>query len=170
MPVARTIIPAILLFCLQAAAQQTTFQDSLLDHMSGKWVLDGTIENQKTVHDVTAEWVLGHQYMQIREISREKDAKGQPAYEAIVLIGWEKPSQQYVVLWLDSTSGAGLKGQALGYAQRNGDEIPILFKIGTTTFHTTFSYSPKSDTWQWRMDNEEKGKLEPFSRVKLTRK
>jgi hypothetical protein len=37
-------------------------------------------------------------------------------------------------------------------------------------FHTTFVYDSDADTWQWLMDSEENGKLQPFARVKLTRK
>jgi hypothetical protein len=31
-------------------------------------------------------------------------------------------------------------------------------------------YSKNTNTWQWLMDGEEGGKLQPFARVKLTKK
>jgi hypothetical protein len=37
-------------------------------------------------------------------------------------------------------------------------------------FHTTFVYSPATDTWHWLMDDETSGKLEPFARVTLTKR
>jgi hypothetical protein len=169
--VAIFFLASIILLWLPAFSQQTTFQDPLLDHMIGKWVLKGTIEGSVTTHDIDAEWVLGHQYVQLHEVSREKDAKGQAAYEAIVFIGWDQPSSQYACLWLDTTGGGGLTGQAIGHAKRSGDEIAFLFKAGDgSLFHTTFAYNKSTDTWQWLMDGEEKGKLQPFARVKLTRK
>jgi len=153
------------------SAQQPTFQDPLLDHMVGKWVLHGTIAGSETTHDVVVEWVLGHQYVRLAEVSREKDAKGQAAYEAIVFIGWDEPSNQYACLWLDSTGGGGLSAQAFGHAKRGGDQIAFLFKgKDGSLFHTTFAYSKGTDTWQWLMDGEEGGKLQPFARVRLTRK
>jgi hypothetical protein len=152
-------------------AQPATFQDLLLDRFIGTWVLRGTIEGQQTVHDITADWVLGHQYFRIQEVSREKDAKGQPAYEAIVFLGWDQASNSYVCLWLDNTGGGGLTGQAIGHAKRGGDEIPFLFKLKDGgSFYTTFAYDRKADTWEWRMDEEQNGKRTPFARVQLTKK
>jgi hypothetical protein len=165
-------IAFILLFSISLPAQQTaTFQDSLLDHFVGKWVLAGTIGGAATTHDVDAAWVLGHQYVRFLEVSREKKADGQPEYEAIVFVGWDQPTNQYSCLWLDNTGGGGLVGQAIGHARRESDKIAFLFKgADGSLFHTTFAYDKKIDSWQWRMDGEESGKLTPFARVKLTRK
>jgi hypothetical protein len=160
----------ILLSC-SALAQQSTFQDSLLDRMVGDWILSGTIAGQQTTHDVTFEWVLAHQYLQMHEVSREKDSTGQPAYEAIVYFGWDQSTERYACLWLDVTGGGGLNGQTIGHAKRDGDTIPFLFKGGDgSRFHTTFAYDKDSDSWKWLMDGETNGKLQPFARVKLERK
>ncbi len=154
-----------------AIARQTSFQDSLLDHMVGTWVLEGTIAGQQTTHDVDFTWVLAHQYLQFHEISRERNADGSPAYEAIVYIGWDQMTNQYDCLWLDVTGGGGLTGQGIGHAKKGGDLLQFLFKSGDgSLFHTTFAYDRADDTWQWLMDAEDKGKLQPFARVKLTRK
>ena len=165
-----TIFLAIIL-SPSVSAQQTTFQDSLLEHMVGKWVLQGTIAGKETTHDIVAEWVLGHQYMQFHETSHEKNAVGEAAYEAIVFIGWDQPSSQYSCLWLDVTGGGGLSAQAIGYAKPNGDEIAFLFKGSDgSAFHTTFIYSRRTNSWHWLMDGEENGKLQPFARVELIKK
>jgi hypothetical protein len=161
----------VILVSFTASAQQATFQDSLLDHFIGSWVLHGTIQGKETTHDIVAQWVLGHQYFHFHEVSIEKDSSGNPMYEATVFIGWNQPSGQYACFWLDGTSGNGLSNPVMGYAKRNKDKIEFLFKFNETTlFHTTFLYDRGSDSWQWIMDNEENGKLQPFARVKLTRK
>lgn len=155
---------------LYALAQQATSQDSLLDRMVGKWILRGTIAGSETTHDISTEWVLGHQYVQLKEVSREKDINGKPLYEAIVFICWEEKLMQYSCLWLDNTGNSGLSPQAVGHAKQNGDRIELLFKgIDDSPFHTIFIYNKDTDTWQWLMDGEENGKLQPFARVKLTR-
>ncbi len=165
------VFMAIVLLSFPASAQQQTFQDLLLDHLVGTWVLQGTIAGSATTHDIACEWVLGHQYVRFHEVSREKNASGQAEYEAIVFIGWDQALGQYACLWLDNTGGGGLTGQAIGHAKREGDEIAFLFKgQDGSVFHTTFAYGKESDTWEWRMDGEEGGKLQPFARVKLTRK
>ncbi len=164
------VLIGILVFSF-AAAQQTTFQDQLLDSLAGSWLLQGTIAGMETTHIISAKWVLGHQYLQIYEISQEKNANGGAAYEAIVYIGWDQPGDQYACLWLDVTGGGGLSAQAIGHAKRNKDEIPFVFKSSDgSLFHNTFVYNRSSNSWQWMMDNEENGKLQPFARVKLTKK
>jgi len=156
-------------FCI--SAQQSSFQDTLLEHMAGNWILKGSIGSQETTHFIKAGWVLGHQYLQIKEVSREKNSDGSPQYEAIVYIGWDQPMGQYDCLWLDVTGGGGLSAPSIGHAGRNGNEIAFLFNGSDgSIFHTTFAYDQGTDSWQWLMDNEENGKLLPFARVMLTRK
>jgi hypothetical protein len=156
---------------LSAFPQQATTQDSLLDHMVGKWVLQGIIAGKETTHDIITEWVLGHQYVQIKEVSREKDVNGKPIYEAIVFICWEQKLNRYSCLWLDNTGNGGLSNKAVGHAKANSDKIGLLFKdTDGSLFHTTFAYNRNTDTWQWFMDNEVNGKLQPFALVKLIRR
>jgi hypothetical protein len=170
----KTVFKIILLvnfITLSVLAQQTTFQDSLLDRMTREWVLSGTIAGKETTHDINVEWVLAHQYIQLHEISREKDSTGQAEYEAIVYIGWEQTTNEYTCLWLDITGSSGLSANAISHAKRGGDKIAFLFKGSDgSIFHTTFEYDRTTDSWQWLMDGEEKEKLQPFARVKLTRK
>jgi hypothetical protein len=151
-------------------SQQSTSPDSLLNRLTGKWVLNGTIDGQKTIHDIEAQRVLNGQYVQLKEVSRDKDQKGNPLYDAIVYICWEDSKNQYSCLWLDNTSNGGISNGIIGHAKQNTDKIEMIFKYSDTIqFHTTFLYDRDTDTWQWLMDGEENGKLNPFARVKLTR-
>ena len=153
-------------------AQSTTFQDSFLDHLVGNWVLRGEIAGKQTTHDVTSEWVLGHQYVRLHEISRERNSKGQPAYEASVFIGWDQATGEYACLWLDSTSSSSFSSEGVGRAKRSGGDIPFVFRDTNhqISFRNTFSYDQKADSWAWRMDNVRDGKDVPFGRVKLAKK
>ena len=152
-------------------AQSSALPDPLLDRLTGHWVLHGTIAGKETTHDVAADWVLGHEYVRLHEVSREKKRDGQPAYEAIVFIGWDANSSQYQCLWLDSTAGGGLSGQAIAHAKRSGDELPFVFKEsdGSISFTNTFVYHKESGSWGWIMDNVTKGKSTPFARLTLER-
>lgn len=164
------LIAAMSLLLPSLVAQAPAVNDSLLDHMAGNWVLQGVIAGQQTTHDITAEWTLGHQYLRFHEVSREKNAKGTPQYEADVYITWRQAAKEYVCVWLDSTGLQDISQFALGYASRKENEIPFLFKTKDDTFHTVFAYNSKADTWEWRMDSEQNGTMKPFARVKLTRK
>ncbi|HVP91027.1 MAG TPA: hypothetical protein VMS75_07395 [Terriglobales bacterium] len=162
---------AFVLVASSAPSQQTALQDPLVERLVGTWVLRGTIGGQQTTHDIVADWVLGREYVRLHEVSREKDATGRPAYEAIVFIGRDPGSDGYACLWLDSTGGGGLAGQAIGHAKRGVDAMAFVFKGSDgSLFHTTFAYDKAVDTWQWLMDGEEGGKLVPFARVRLTKK
>ena len=162
---------ACLLISVSAVAQESTFQDELLDHFTGEWVLQGMIAGGERTHDIDAEWILGHQYLRFHEISREMTADGVPEYEASVHIGWVESLDQYACMWLDSTGGGGLIGEGIGHAERNGDELAFKFNMGEeTVFHTTFTYIRESDSWEWRMDAETNGEFRPFARNTMTRR
>lgn len=166
----KNIFLLVLLSTCSAFSQTTPVKDSLLDHMIGKWILQGTIAGQETTHDIIADWVLGHQYIQLKEISREKDSNGKPSYEAIVFITWEQTQNQYTCLWLDNTGNGGLSAQAIGHANQKADNLEFIFRISdSSTFHTTFLYDKNSNSWQWQMDSKENNIMQPFARVKLTK-
>jgi len=164
------IIALMFVISFSASAQAPVPETALLDHMTGNWTLEGTIAGRETTHDVESDWVLRREYIRMHETSREKNAKGQAAYEAIVFIAWDDAAREYTCLWLDSTGGGGLSAKSIGHGERSGDEITFVFKENDSSVHTTFAYSKSTDTWQWRIDNESGGKLSPFARVKLTRK
>ena len=167
----RSILFLILFVPVAVKSQQLSQPDSLLNRLTGKWILNGTIDGQKIIHDIDVQRVLNGQYVQLKEVSREKDVKGNPRYEAIVYICWEESKKQYSCLWLDNTSNGGLSNGIIGYAKQNKEKIEMVFRYSDTTqFHTTFLYSTETDTWQWIMDDEENGKIQPFARITLTKK
>jgi hypothetical protein len=149
---------------------KATFPQELLDHLAGRWVLQGTIAGKQTTHDIDADWVLKREYLRLHEVSREKDAKGDPAYEAIVLIGWDAKTGDYACLWLDSTEGGGLSAAGIAHGKQSGDSIPFLFGISATdSIRNTFAYNRSADTWKWLIDNETNGKTKRFADVTLSR-
>jgi hypothetical protein len=146
------------------------FQDALLDKLTGSWVMRGTIVGKQTTQDVTGGWVLGHQYLHLHEISREKVAGGAPVYEAEVYVGYDKTASQYVCVWLDIFGG--ISTESIGHALR-GSKDTIAFRFAESAdagvFHTTFLYDRRHEAWNWVMDSEANQKLEAFARVRLTR-
>jgi hypothetical protein len=151
------------------AAQQPPVKSPLLDHLAGKWVLQGTIAGQATTHDVDAEWVLDHHYLRIHEVSREKNGKGQPQYEATIYVASNDATKQFAAVWLDVYGG--ITPSSVGLADPKENELPFIFKddTGAVSFSNDFVYDSKADTWEWRMDNVVNGAAKPFGRVKLNR-
>ena len=145
--------------------------DSLLPRLVGRWVLRGTIARQPTVHDVAFTWLLGHEYVQMHEVSRERAPNGAPAYEAVVLFGRDPKTGAYACVWLDNTAAAAFPPEGTGRGVVAGDSVAFLFPYtATTRFHTTFVYDRVRDAWQWHMDNDSAGVRRPFARVTLTRR
>ncbi len=169
-----TLVAVALLLPLggTASSEPPRLEDPFLERLTGSWVLRGTIAGKATTHDVSSEWVLGHLYVRIHEVSREKDGTGRALYEAIVLIGRDPATAEYQCLWLDSTAGGGLTPQAIARGKRAGDSVPFLFREadGTVSFNNTFAYDKAGDSWTWKMDNVKDGKPVPFGRVRLTRR
>jgi len=174
MSLVRRILTGLLcvLFCsaFLAAQNSAAVPTKLLDHLTGSWVLQGTIAGKQTTHDIHATWVLNREYVQLHEISREKDASGAAAYEAIVYLSWDVKPQQYSCLWLDSTAGGGLSAEGIARANLAGDSIPLIFTISPSDqIHTTFTYDKGADTWRWLIDDVESGRTQRFANVMLTR-
>ena len=169
----RTLTFLSLLMVLGATrlAAQALPADSVFERLIGHWVLRGTIAGQRTTHDVTFEWLLGREYVQMHEVSRERGPDEAPAYEAVVLFGRDPQSGEYACLWLDNTAAGAFDPQGVGRGSVAGDSIPFVFRsTPTDTFHTTFVYDRPTDSWQWHMDNDSSGVREPFARVTLTRR
>ena len=158
-----------ILTALTVMAQQAPVNSPLLDHLAGKWQLQGTVGKQLVTHDFDAEWVLQHHYLRFHEVSRQKNDKGEPQYEATVFIGWNEKTKQYACVWMDVYGGA--TSESIGYATPKENQLAFVFvdEHGETSFTNTFIYDPKPNTWENRLDNVVKGEAKPFARFKLTR-
>jgi hypothetical protein len=167
----KRLILVLALFAVPVTlAQQPPVSSPLLDHLAGKWLIEGTIAGQSAQHDIDAQWVLDHHYLQIHEVSREKKPNGQPQYEAMVFIAWNEQPKQYSCAWLDVYGG--LTVASIGVAPPSDKELAFVFKNekGEPDFSNDFVYDPKTDSWQNALDNIVNGARKPFGRVKLVRR
>ena len=161
-----------MLFCASVKLPaQALPPDSVFHRLIGHWTLRGTIAKQQTTHDVTFTWMLGREYVQMHEVSRERAANGTPAYEAVVLFARDPKSGEYAALWLDNTGVSAFEPAGIGRGAVAGDSIPFLFHYSPTdSFHNTFVYRRPTDSWEWHMDNDSSRVRKPFARVTLTRR
>jgi hypothetical protein len=167
-------LASISLYPSMAHAQNTVTPkpDSLMDRLTGEWVMAGKIGNEQVTHDVHVDWILKRQYIRIHDVSREKDADGELAYEAWIHIAWDKENGEYVVMWLDNTGTTNFAAEGVGHGKPDGDRIPFVWKSADGSgILNTFAYDRASDTWSWTIDNVDKsGTPSPFARVTLKRK
>lgn len=167
----RPLTVAFALFLLAAPLRaQSVERDSLLTRLIGHWVLRGPMSGKDVVHDVTFEWVLGGEYVEMHEVSRERTATGTPEYEAIVYLVRDPRTHAYAALWLDNTDYGPFDPAGVGHGVAAGDSIPFLFTSSPTDhFHNTFVYHRATDSWEWHLDNDDARGRRPFARVTLTR-
>jgi hypothetical protein len=165
---------AVLAFNLNFRAQEkgSVGDDPWLSHLVGHWILKGHIAGKDTTHDVQAEWVLNHLYVRLHEVSREKDAQGRPAYEAVIYVTRDIVKGEYAALWLDNTASGAFADEGTGHAKPDGESLPFVFTNarGEISFKNTFVYDSANQSWTWIMDNVEGGISKPFGRVKLSKR
>jgi len=136
--------------------RQHTFQDALLDQITGRWKLSGGTFCRGAV-------VLNHRFLQVHE----KDVATPPAYEANIMIGYDNLSERYVAHWLDVFGGRF--SETLGYGTRSGDQIEFIFEYPDGPFRTLFRWMADKKQWQWQMRTKNNsGKWVEFSNLTLT--
>lgn len=155
-----------------AQPAQTNAHEELMNKMTGRWTMTGTIGKAATTHDVDVDWILKNEYIRIHEISRDKDPGGGVGYEAWIYVVWDSAKNEYAVMWLDNTVATNFAPEGIGHAKPSGDRIPIVYALADGTgIRTTFAYDRSKDTWAWAIDNiDKKGASSPFARLTLVRK
>jgi hypothetical protein len=144
-----------------------TFEDPLLDHLVGTWAVSGTIVGRPVQHRVTADWVLGHQFLRIHETSIVM-ANGKPDYEANPMIGYDHASERYVEHWIDVFGGRF--SETLGYGTRSGDAIELVFEYPDGPFHSVLAWDSARAQWHWTMrQRDAAGKWSSFADLTLTK-
>ena len=124
------------------------FEDDLISRLEGRWLLTRKIRGTEVRNQVTAEWVLNHQFLQVHM----KDVAQPPTYEAIVLIGYVYSGKHYVAHWTDNFGG---KFSALGKGMRSGNSIEFRFEYPEGPFFNTFTFSPDGPQWTFRMESQD---------------
>ena len=78
----QVFVVTMIFAALTLNAQQPPLDSALLDHLAGKWLMQGSVGKQPVTHEFEAEWVLQHHYLRFHEVSREKNDKGEPTLKA----------------------------------------------------------------------------------------
>jgi hypothetical protein len=172
----------LLLSLLPVAAVQQSAADvanALMDHLAGRWTMNGTLGGKQTTHDADARWVLNREYVEFHEVSRERRADGTPSYEAILFLGWHPTTSEFMCLFLDNTIGGGLSPEGIARGKRSGNAISVAFACRSgecppglsehESLHTTFDYQPSTDTWRLTIDDVKDGKTDRFGDMTLKR-
>ncbi len=120
--------------------------------------MTGTVGDEEVTHDVYVDRILKRQYVRIHELSREKEADGEPAYEAWIHIAWDKENAEYVVMWLDNTAITNFAPEGVGHGKTRWRPDPFRLEIRRWKRHsqTLSKYDRTNETWTWSIDNVDK--------------
>jgi len=127
-------------------------QDPFLDALAGRWTLHGTVMGKPVVNTIEARWVLGHQFLRLHLT----DVANPPSYEALIFLGIDAKTSQYIAHWLD-ISGAG-PSKVLGSGNRTGATLVLLFDYLGVTFRDTFTLDRTAGTWNLLIESHPEGK------------
>jgi dipeptidyl aminopeptidase/acylaminoacyl peptidase len=105
--------------------QSASLQDDLLDLLVGKWDVRGTTHNTPTTQTLEVDWVLNHQFLRIYQKSSENVFGGSVPYEAILMVGYDPTSKNYVLHLMNIRGGGFARGIAVG--RRTGNEISFVY-------------------------------------------
>jgi hypothetical protein len=148
----------VFLFVLPALAQEPldgpnrVFHDDLLDNLQGQWKLTGPVMGRPMDMQLTAEWMLNHQFLHIHQKALNSPA-GQVPYDAEVYIGYDNASDRYVVHWIDVYGGRF--SETLGYGTRSGESIRFNFEYPDGPFHNTFTWNPQAKNWRFLLEQKD---------------
>ena len=143
------------------------FHDELLDHLQGKWKVTGTIAGHPAEMEITAEWVLNHQFLHVHEKGLSTGA-GRPEYEADVYLGYDNTSDRYVAHWIDIYGGRF--SETLGYGMRSGNTVKFNFVYPDGPFHNSFTWDAAGKSWHFFLEQKNTaGKWTTFADQTATR-
>jgi hypothetical protein len=142
-----------------------TFQDPLLEQLTGTWSMAGAVRGRPATYSLRAEWTLNHQFLKLEM----RDVTEPPAYQATVYVGYDNASERYVAHWLDAFGGRF--SETLGFGKRSGQAVAFVFEYPDGPFHTTFTLNPDAKTWGVLMEDRGKGGAwREFAHYVLTKK
>jgi hypothetical protein len=156
------LIAIVLSIGSQSHAEDSTrgkgLDDPLLDKLIGDWNVERKFPSGRIAKNlVHVEWVLQHQFVQLHY----HDTAAPPAYEAIVLIGYDSIGKHYICHWADKFGG---DYSTDGFAPRDEGSNTMEFKFAFHDGELTnrFSFDPQAAAWTSTIRQIEKGEWKLF--------
>lgn len=143
---------------------QEIFIDTLLDKLTGHWIVTGNVGSDKVVYNFSVQWVLNHQFLEITF----SDTATKPEYTAKVFIGYNCQKNKYIIHWIDNFGGAF--SETLGFGTKKDKSIEMLFDYPPGQLINTFSYEKKNDQWtSHSITKDKRGNWITFGHIVLKR-
>ena len=120
--------------------------DDLLNNLIGRWSLTGKMGDIALYQEVNARWVLRELFVEMRCSPVRIGEGGNPDYEALYLIGYDKKTDEYI-LHLFDTFGVTSK-PVPGVGQRKDNSIRFKFDYEVGPWYNTFTWEAIMRSWK----------------------
>jgi hypothetical protein len=117
-------------------------QDPYLGSLVGEWSIERSIRGKVVGNHMSAEPILGGGFVRMHMTSTTPDEP----YEAIVLVGFDPASGEYLAHWCDSF-GPGYA--AVGRGRREGARLELRFDYASGPFFNTWEFDAAHDRWSF---------------------
>lgn len=115
-------------------------RDPYLAALVGDWHIQRTFADKTVPSSMDVRPVLDGEFIRLHMTSLDP----RDPYEAIVLVGFDADSAEYVAHWCDSFGPAY---SAVGRGKRSANTLELRFDYPTGPFFNTWVHDPAADTW-----------------------
>jgi hypothetical protein len=128
--------------------------DNLLKNLIGRWSLTGKMGDTTLCQEVNARWVLRELFVEMRCSPIRVGDGGNPDYEALYLIGYDKKTSEYI-LHLFDTFGVTSK-PVPGIGTRKDNTVRFKFDYTVGPWFNMFTWNPAPRSWKNMVTYERK--------------
>jgi len=142
--------------------------DDLLNNLVGRWSLTGKMGETSLFQEVNAKWVLRELFVEMRFSPLRVGEGGNPDYEALYLIGYDKKTSEYVLHLFDTFGVTSKPVPGIGVRKDNAVRFTFAYAVGP--WFNTFTWDSTRRHWKNIITYQQKdGSEGTFAEKDLTR-
>ena len=138
--------------------------DDLLNNLVGRWSLTGKMGDTALYQEVNAKWALRELFVEMRFSPLRVGEGGNPDYEALYLIGYDKKTGEYVLHLFDTFGVTSKPVPEIGVRKDNSVRFKFDYTVGP--WFNTFTWDPAQRSWKNMITYERKDGSEGSFAVK----
>jgi hypothetical protein len=120
--------------------------DDLLNNLIGRWSLTGKMGDTALYQEVNAKWVLRELLLEVHCSPLRVGEGGNPDYEALYLIGYDKKTGEYVLHLFDTFGVTSKPVPGIGVRKDNSIRFRFDYQVGP--WFNTFTWDPALGYWK----------------------
>jgi hypothetical protein len=131
--------------------------EDFLRNLVGRWSLTGKMGDTALYQEVNAKWILRETFLEVRCRPVRPGEGGNPDYEALYLIGYDKKTGEYILHLFDTFGVTSKPVPGIGQRKDNTIRFRLDYEVGP--WFNTFTWDPGQKTWKNIITYEQKDGL-----------